>query len=25
MNQKNIHNFTWIPLFLIGLGAVGLG
>jgi len=25
MDQKNIHNFTWIPLFLIGLGAVGLG
>ena len=25
MDQKKIHNFTWIPLFLIGLGAVGLG
>ena len=25
MDQNNIHNFTWIPLFLIGLGAVGLG
>ena len=25
MDKKNIHNFTWIPLFLIGLGAVGLG
>ena len=25
MDQNNIHNFTWIPLFLIGFGAVGLG
>ncbi len=25
MNQKTIHNLTWIPLFLIGLGAMGLG
>ena len=25
MDQKKIHTFTWIPLFLIGLGAVGLG
>jgi len=25
MDQKNIHNFTWIPLFLIGLIAFGLG
>jgi|TARA_B100000809_G_scaffold70751_1_gene68285 hypothetical protein len=25
MNQKTIHNLTWIPLFLIGLGSVGLG
>ena len=25
MDQKKIHNFTWVPLFLIGLGAVGLG
>ena len=25
MDQKIIHNFTWVPLFLIGLGAVGLG
>ena len=25
MNQKTIHNLSWIPLFLIGLGAVGLG
>jgi hypothetical protein len=25
MNQKTIHNLTWIPLFLIGLGAIGLG
>ena len=25
MDQKIIHNFTWIPLFLIGLGAAGLG
>ena len=25
MDQNNIHNFTWIPLFLIGPGAVGLG
>ena len=25
MDQKNIHNFKWIPLFLIGLGAFGLG
>jgi len=25
MNQKTIHNLSWIPLFLIGLGAVGFG
>jgi hypothetical protein len=25
MNQKTIHNLTWIPPFLIGLGSVGLG
>ena len=25
MDQKNIHNFTWIPLFLIGFIAAGLG
>ena len=25
MKEKTIHNLTWIPLFLIGLGAVGLG
>jgi hypothetical protein len=25
MNQKSIHNLTWIPLFLIGLGTIGLG
>ena len=25
MDQQKIHNFTWIPLFIIGLGAVGLG
>ena len=25
MDQKKIHNFTWIPLFLIGLSAVVLG
>lgn len=25
MNQKTLHNLTWIPIFLIGLGAVGLG
>ena len=25
MDQNNIHNFTWIPLFLIGFGVVGLG
>ena len=25
MDQKKIHNFTWIPLFLIGLSTVVLG
>lgn len=25
MNQKTIHNLTWIPLFLLGFGAVVLG
>ena len=25
MNQKTYHNLAWIPLFLLGLGAVGLG
>ena len=25
MNQKTIHNLIWMPIFLIGLGAVGLG
>ena len=25
MDQKNIHNFTWLPLFLIGFIAAGLG
>ena len=25
MNQKIIHNLTWIPLFLLGFGAVVLG
>jgi len=25
MNQKTYHNLAWIPLFLFGLGAVGLG
>jgi hypothetical protein len=25
MNQKTIHNLTWIPLFLLGLGAAVLG
>ena len=25
MNQKHWHNLSWIPAFIIGLGAVGLG
>ena len=25
MDQRTIHNFVWIPLFIIGLVAVGLG
>lgn len=25
MNNRTIHNFIWIPIFLIGLGAIILG
>ena len=25
MNQKHWHNLSWIPAFIVGLGAVGLG
>ena len=25
MNQRTIHNLTWLPIFIVGIASVGLG